>query len=75
MPTLSEILIWGGAAALVALVLRFLFFSPKSTRLSVGDTAPDFILPTQTGESIQLYELLDRQHVVLYFYLQDFTPG
>ena len=76
MPTtLSEILIWTGAVFALGFALRLWLFNPKSTRLEVGDTAPDFVLPTQTGESIQLYDLLDRQHVVLYFYLQDFTPG
>ncbi|MGO8947217.1 MAG: thioredoxin-dependent thiol peroxidase [Ktedonobacterales bacterium] len=39
-----------------------------------GETAPDFSLPSTTGEVIHLHDLLGRQ-VVLYFYPKDDTPG
>jgi thioredoxin-dependent peroxiredoxin len=36
--------------------------------------APDFTLPSTTGEQINLYEVLQKQPVVLFFYLRAFTP-
>lgn len=43
-------------------------------RLSVGDTAPDFTLPTADGGSLTLSELRG-EHVVVYFYPAAGTPG
>ncbi len=42
--------------------------------LKVGDPAPDFTAPTQTGETVTL-SALRGQWVVLYFYPKDNTPG
>jgi peroxiredoxin Q/BCP len=42
--------------------------------LQVGDVAPDFSLPSSTGETIHLYDLLERSQVVLFFYPKAFTP-
>lgn len=42
--------------------------------LQEGDAAPDFTLPTNEEESIQLSSLKGKQ-VVLYFYPKDNTPG
>jgi len=41
----------------------------------VGDLAPDFTLPDQTGTPVRLRDLLGRTTVVLYFYPKDRTPG
>lgn len=41
----------------------------------VGDVAPDFTLPDQTGTPVQLRQLLGRRAIVLYFYPKDSTPG
>jgi len=43
--------------------------------LSVGDQAPDFTLPSSSGEPLTLSELCSRRTVVLYFYPKDDTPG
>ncbi|WP_258726570.1 thioredoxin-dependent thiol peroxidase [Cellulomonas sp. NS3] len=43
-------------------------------RLTAGDTAPDFTLPTADGRSVTLSELRG-QHVVVYFYPAAMTPG
>ena len=43
--------------------------------VQVGDVAPDFTLPDQTGTPVQLRQLLGRRAVVLYFYPKDSTPG
>lgn len=42
--------------------------------LDIGQTAPDFTLPANNGETIQLSSL-HGQNVVLYFYPKDDTPG
>ncbi|MBO0685853.1 MAG: peroxiredoxin [Candidatus Dormibacteraeota bacterium] len=47
----------------------------RKGRVQVGDEAPDFELPSQTGERVRLYDLLGRKAVVLYFYPKDETPG
>jgi peroxiredoxin Q/BCP len=44
------------------------------TRLSPGDQAPDFTLPTDTGEEVTLSSLRGRR-VILYFYPAAMTPG
>jgi peroxiredoxin Q/BCP len=41
----------------------------------VGDAAPDFTLPSQSGEQVTLSHLWNRGPVVLYFYPKDETPG
>src|SRR5438552_2919363 len=47
----------------------------KEKKVRVGDRAPDFTLPDQTGKPVQLRDLLGRGTVVLYFYPKDETPG
>jgi thioredoxin-dependent peroxiredoxin len=36
--------------------------------------APDFTLPSTTGAAVNLYQLLEKQPVILFFYLRAFTP-
>ena len=43
--------------------------------IGVGDQAPDFTLPSQSGEQVRLSDRLGEQVVVLYFYPKDNTPG
>src|SRR5262245_45206023 len=40
----------------------------------VGDTAPEFELPSDTGETVRLSDFRGRR-VVLFFYPKDDTPG
>jgi peroxiredoxin Q/BCP len=47
---------------------------PVSGRLVVGDPAPDFTLPSDTGESVTLSKLRG-QRVIVYFYPAAMTPG
>jgi peroxiredoxin Q/BCP len=44
------------------------------TRLSAGDTAPDFALTSDTGDQVSLSDLRG-QKVVVYFYPAAMTPG
>lgn len=48
--------------------------SDSPARLSPGDTAPDFTLPTDTGEDVSLSALRGRK-VIVYFYPAAMTPG
>jgi thioredoxin-dependent peroxiredoxin len=43
--------------------------------IQVGDKAPDFTLPSQSGEQVRLSDRLGKQVVVLYFYPMDDTKG
>jgi peroxiredoxin Q/BCP len=45
-----------------------------TTRLQPGDPAPDFTLPTDTGEAVTLSDLRGRR-VIVYFYPTAMTPG
>jgi peroxiredoxin Q/BCP len=47
---------------------------PPSKRLSPGDTAPDFTLPSDTGDAVSLKDLRG-QKVIVYFYPSAMTPG
>jgi peroxiredoxin Q/BCP len=44
------------------------------TRLSIGDPAPDFTLPTDDGREVSLSGLRGRR-VIVYFYPAAMTPG
>jgi peroxiredoxin Q/BCP len=46
----------------------------ENTRLSAGDAAPDFSLPTDSGDRLTLKDLRGRK-VVLYAYPAAMTPG
>ncbi len=54
--------LWSGAGATVA------------TALEVGEKAPDFTLPSTTGEKISLSQFLGKKLVLIEFYVADFTP-
>ena len=54
--------IWGGTGAGVA------------TALEVGEKAPDFTLPSTTGEKISLSQFLGKKLVLIEFYVADFAP-
>ncbi len=43
--------------------------------LKEGDTAPDFTLSSQSGQTVSLKEFLGKKAVVVYFYPKDDTPG
>jgi thioredoxin-dependent peroxiredoxin len=43
--------------------------------IKVGEKAPEFTLPDDTGKDRSLSELMNGGAIVLYFYPADFTPG
>ena len=48
--------------------------SPGAVALEIGDRAPDFTLPSTTGENISLAQFRGRKAVLLEFYGGDFVP-
>ncbi len=44
------------------------------TALEIGDKAPDFTLPSTTGEEISLSQFRGKKLVLLEFYGVDFAP-
>ena len=46
-----------------------------SKGVKVGDRAPDFTLPSLTGEPVSLESFLGQKAIVLYFYPKDHTAG
>lgn len=44
-------------------------------KVNVGDKAPDFTLPSQTGDNVTLSQFFAKKNVVLYFYPKDESPG
>jgi peroxiredoxin Q/BCP len=58
------------AAALAAGLARAEAAGPR-----VGDRAPEFALPASTSGVVRLADFAGKRHVILAFYIQDFTPG
>jgi peroxiredoxin Q/BCP len=46
-----------------------------SQGIGVGDKAPDFTLPSNSGEQVSLHDRIGEHAVVLYFYPKDETSG
>ena len=44
-------------------------------RVEAGEIAPNFTLPSQSGEKVSLKDFVGKTAVVLYFYPKDETPG
>jgi len=47
----------------------------EDTMLIIGKNAPDFSLPSSTGDTIKLADFQGKKYVVLIFYPGDQTPG
>src|SRR5579885_2947402 len=48
---------------------------PAAGKVRVGDPAPNFTLPSQTGNTVSLSDFIGKKVIVLYFYPKDNTPG
>jgi cytochrome oxidase Cu insertion factor (SCO1/SenC/PrrC family) len=60
---------------LVGLVgLGLLLGTGSAMALEVGDKAPDFELPSTTGETVSLSQFKGKKRVLLQFYTLEFNP-
>ena len=50
-------------------------FQLTKSKVEVGSIAPDFILPSQSGQMVSLTDYVGEKPVVLFFYPKDDTPG
>jgi thioredoxin-dependent peroxiredoxin len=48
---------------------------PAHSTIGVGDLAPDFTLPSSTGEMVSLADFRGKSQVVLFFYPKDNSPA
>lgn len=64
----------GTRGSLLTLVLGSALAAQAGT-VKVGDKAPDFSLPDQTGKQVKLSDFLGKKNVVLAFYVLAFTGG
>lgn len=62
---LAAVMLWSASSGVAATV---------ATALEVGEKAPDFALPSTTGEKISLSQFLGKKLVLIEFYVTDFTP-
>jgi hypothetical protein len=69
--TLFTSLSRGLPAALCALLLYAVPVQAQMPR--VGDKAPQFALPSTTGQPVSLAEHLGKRNIVLFFYIAAFT--
>ena len=60
-------------ALVVAAVLALAMAAPAAA-LQVGEKAPDFTLPGSDGKQVKLSDLTAKGPVVLYTFIQAFTP-
>jgi len=56
------------------LLAGVLVMAGVAAALEVGERAPDFSLPSTTGEKISLSQFLSQKHVLIQFYVTDFNP-
>ena len=56
--------------ALIAVVVS----AGAAMALEIGQPAPDFTLPSTTGEKISLSQFKGKKHVLIQFYTLDFNP-
>ena len=63
---IQSLFLWG------VLLAGVLVASQVATALEVGEKAPDFSLPSTTGEKISLSQFRGKRHVLLEFFVDDF---
>ena len=70
---MSMVVKWMRCLLLLSMLLAgLLVVASAATALEVGDKAPDFTLPSTTGEKISLSQFRGKKHVLIEFYIADF---
>ncbi len=70
---MSLVVKWMRSLLLLGMLLAgLLIVASVATALEVGDKAPDFTLPSTTGEKISLSQFRGKKHVLIEFYIADF---
>lgn len=59
---------------MVGLLFGLLSTAGVASGIEVGDKAPDFMLPSTTGEKISLSQFRGKKLVLLEFYGADYSP-
>jgi hypothetical protein len=59
---------------LLSLLSGLLFGLRSAAALAVGDKAPDFTLPSTTGDRIILHQFRGKKHLLIEFYVRAFGP-
>jgi peroxiredoxin Q/BCP len=55
-------------------LLVSLLLASSAPAVDVGEQAPDFTLPSTTGDKISLSQFKGKKHVLIEFYSEDFNP-
>ena len=55
-------------------LMLFALLPSQAVGLAIGERAPSFEAPSTQG-TIRLSDFQGKKHVVLAFYIKDFTPG
>ena len=63
-----------GFVAVSALTLALAGLPGTAAALEVGETAPDFNLPSTKGGNFTLSDMAGKKNVLIQFYVIDFTP-
>ena len=70
---MSMVVKWMRSLLLLGMLLAgLLVVASAATALEVGDKAPDFTLPSTTGEKISLSQFRGKKHVLIEFNIADF---
>ena len=59
---------------LLPVLITLAFLPAQAIGLEIGDKAPSFEAPSTQG-MVRLSDFQGKNHVVLAFYIKDFTPG
>jgi hypothetical protein len=63
-----------GHALIGGTLLGVVLIAGQAPALEVGEKAPDFALPAPGGKQVKLGDLLGKGPVVIYTFVQAFTP-
>ena len=63
-----------GFIGAIVLALSLCGLPSPALALEVGEKAPDFDMPSSKGGNFKLSDLAGKKHLLIQFYILDFTP-